>query len=358
MEKKRFALIGTGWRAEFYLRIAKALPKWFELACVLVRSPEKGRAFEKQHGVPVVNNLEALLAHEPDYVVLSVARGYQAGLLEALFEKGAAVLCETPPAETLEEMNALWLAAKRHKARVQVAEQYFLQPLYAAWEKALELGLLGEVENINLSALHGYHGVSMIRRYLQTGFENALIYGKRHHFTVVETLGRGGLVQDGGLQRYPRDRLTLEFENGKIAFFDFSDPAQYHSLIRTRQFTVQGTRGEIDDMSARYLTAEGYAVCQTLQRVDFGVYNNQDWSHYGLFLGERQLYTSPFFTARLNDDELAVASCMQEMGEYLDTGSEFYPLREALQDSYLALVMEQALQNPNRELRSETQSWA
>lgn len=357
MNKKRFVLIGSGWRAEFYIRIAKALPAQFDLAGVMIRDAGKGRDFAGRFGVTVVNSLEELLALKPDYAVLSIARGHVPPVLESLFKTGLPVLCETPPAESVDELNQLWKSASGHKAKIQVAEQYFLQPLYAAWEAALREGLLGEVQNINLSALHGYHGVSIIRRYLNTGFQNCSLHGKRYHFSVIDTLGREGLIQNGGEHRYQRDRLSLEFEGGRVAFFDFADPAQYHSLLRTRQLTVQGLRGEIDDLSIRYLTAEGYAVTQSLQRVDFGPYNNQEWSHYGLFLGERLLYASPLFGARLNDDELAVASCLLKMGDYLDTGVEFYPLREALQDSYLALEMERALQNPCVPITTKTQSW-
>ncbi len=39
MEKKIvYGLIGSGWRAEFYLRIAKALPEAFEVCGVVSRS--------------------------------------------------------------------------------------------------------------------------------------------------------------------------------------------------------------------------------------------------------------------------------------------------------------------------------
>ena len=43
---------------------------------------------------------------------------------------------------------------------------------------------------------------------------------------------------------------------------------------------------------------------------------------------------TPFPNARLNDDEIAVATCMLKMKEYLDTGTDFYSLQDALQDMY------------------------
>lgn len=358
MNAVKIGLIGSGWRAEFYLRIAKAMPDRFIIQNVLIRDAEKGKAFSEAHQISVVNSLTELLAGEPDFVVLAVKRGFVPSYLEPLFNVNMPVLCETPPAETIEELNEIWNLAQKHNARIQVAEQYFLQPLYYAWEQVIKQGQLGEIENINISSLHGYHGVSIIRRYLAEGFNNVKIYGKRYEFRVTETLGRKGIVTDGEVVTYNRDRLTLEFSDGKIAFFDFSDPAQYHSFIRTRQLTVQGTRGEIDDMVLRSLNDQNEAVTKELKRVDFGVFNNQEWSHYGLTLGENYIYKSPFYKARLNDDEIAVASCMEKMSEYVETGVSFYNLDEALQDMYISILMDEALDTPGKVIESSHQEWS
>ncbi len=357
MGRIRFGLIGSGWRAEFYIRIAQAVQDVFELTAVVVRDEKKGRDFAERMKVKVVNTLEELQRTEPEYVVLAVKRGIISEYLPKLFEKGIPVLCETPPGEKVEALESVWKNYKRFNGRIQVAEQYFAQPLYAAWYQAIVDGKLGEVQNINISALHGYHGVSIIRRFLQAGWGNCRIYGKRFWFDVTETYGREGMAFDGKVFKCSRDRLTLEFENGKVAYFDFSDPAQYHSFIRTRQLTVQGIRGEIDDMTIRYLTDENVPVTQELNRIDLGVYNNQEWSHFGIMLGEEFLYKTPFPNARLNDDEIAVATCMLKMKEYLDTGTDFYSLQDALQDMYFSLKMEEALGEPNREVRTESRIW-
>jgi predicted dehydrogenase len=36
-----FGVIGSGWRAEFFLRIARDLPEQFPLAGVVARNPDK-----------------------------------------------------------------------------------------------------------------------------------------------------------------------------------------------------------------------------------------------------------------------------------------------------------------------------
>lgn len=358
MKKIKFAVIGSGWRAQFYIRIAKAVPDMFELTDVLIRDKIKGETFSQTYGVSVVQTIEEIQKKSPDYVVLAIKRGIISGYLPKLFEAGIPVLCETPPGEDVEALDSVWEAYQTYKGKIQVAEQYFVQPLYAAWGKVIASGKIGEVENINISALHGYHGASMIRRYLNVGFQNAVIYGKKFWFDVTETCGRDGMEFDGEVFKCSRDRLTMEFENGKVAFFDFADPVQYHSFIRTRQLSVQGVRGEIDDLTVRYLTKENVPVTAELNRIDLGVYNNQEWSHYGIMLGEEFLYKTPFINARLNDDEIAVATCMLKMGEYLETGIDFYSLKEALQDMYICLKMDEALANPNKEIKMEVQSWA
>lgn len=48
MGKIRYGVIGSGWRAEFYIRIAKAVPDKFEFTAVLIRDKEKGRAFSEK----------------------------------------------------------------------------------------------------------------------------------------------------------------------------------------------------------------------------------------------------------------------------------------------------------------------
>ena len=166
------------------------------------------------------------------------------------------------------------------------------------------------------------------------------------------------MVFDGEVVKCSRDRLTMEFDNGKTAFFDFSDPAQYHSFIRTRQLTIQGTRGEIDDLTIRYLNEKNIPVTQELNRIDLGVYGNQEWSHYAVMLGEEFLYRSPFDKARFNDDEIAVASCLVKMHEYVNGKEEFYGLADALQDMYLCLKMEEAYENPVTVIETEKQPWA
>lgn len=95
MSKIRFGLIGSGWRAEFYIRIAKALPEMFDLAAVMIRGKEKGEAFSEKFGVKVVNTLDELVEKEPEFVVMAIKRGIVTENLITLFKRGIPVLTET-----------------------------------------------------------------------------------------------------------------------------------------------------------------------------------------------------------------------------------------------------------------------
>ncbi len=357
MKKVKFGIIGAGWRAEYFGRIAKMLPEVFELVAIMARNPDKGSAYGEKFGVPHVATLDELVEYELDYVVLCVTREANPQYLIQLFERNIPVLCETPPAMTVEDLERLWNVAKTHNAKIQVAEQYFLQPLYEAWENVIKQGKLGEIQNMNLSAVHGYHGVSLIRRYLGVGFENCRVYGKKYEFKVTNTGDRSGMRLEGEVVPSHRERLTFEFDNGKVAFFDFAGE-QYLSFIRARQLNVQGTRGEIDDLEIRYLTEQNEPIHTALQRRDLGIYNIQDWEHHSIMLHDQYVYRNPFKGARLNDDELAIATCMYKMKEYLDTGVDFYSLQEAMQDAYLSLVMEEALEKDGESIRTIKHNWA
>ena len=71
---------------------------------------------------------------------------------------------------------------------------------------------------------------------------------------------------------------------------------------------------------------------------------------------DKLVYENPFPNARFNDDEIAVAECMQLMKNYVDGGAELYPLREALQDTYLSFMIEDAISD-GKPIQTETQVW-
>ena len=329
-------------------------------ACI-VRSKERAAevaAKQAELGQPLVatENLEEALATKPDFVLLCVSKPAAGEWLIRLLEKQVPVLMETPPATSPEKLAELWEKVQELNGRVLVAEQYFMAPYYASVLQLIEEGTLGEVSNVSLSAIHDYHAVSIFRKFLGIGFENCTIQGKKFLFPVAATFDRGGFVTEDKINTADRKWGYYQFDNGKTAFQDFSNE-QYFSPIRTRRWNVQGIKGEINDMTVRYLNENHLVAEQELQRMDLGINNIAEWSHKATLFQGKTVYENPFYPARLNDDEIAMASCLARMQEYVETGREFYPLAEGMQDAYLAQMLDLAMET-GETVRTETQIWA
>lgn len=351
----RFAIIGAGWRSEFFARVARELPDRFAMTGLLSRSRDKADAFSRIWGVPVADSLEELLAARPDFALVSVPWGVGEELVIELSKRGVPVLYETPPSPTLDGLRALHEALQGTKARVQVAEQYHLQPLHAARLEAVKRGWIGAPSFARVSVAHGYHGISLMRRFLGIGYELPTISARQFTAPIMAGPGRDGP---------PREEKTVEstqllatFDWGdKLGVFDFCGD-QYFSWIRAQDVCIRGERGEILNEEIRLLLDYQTPLHTTLQREVAGKNGNLEGLYLkGLTARGEWLYQNPFVPARLSDDEIACAACLQGMAHLLESGEEFYPLAEAMQDRYLDILMSEVAKSGG-EVRAEAQPW-
>ena len=312
----KFIMIGCGWRAQYFLRAAEILSDRLEVSAIVMHSEKRAQEIQQETGILTTTDLETALDTKPEFALLCVPRSVMKEWILRLCKLQIPVLCETPPGQDIEELNNLWKEVQILHGKVQVTEQYFLQPYYAAVQNVIDSGILGEISNVSMSAIHGYHAISIFRKFLGIGIEN-----------------------------------------GKAAFYDFDDE-QYFSPIRSRSWVIQGARGEVRGDQICYMDHQNRPVSEQMRREDDGVYNIDGWSHrYISFRGER-IYENPFQGARINDDEIAVTDLLAHMKQYVETGKEFYPLREGLQDAYLSFLMDEAVKNTGKEIISTSQSWS
>ena len=152
--------MGTGWRAEFFWRLAAELT---DLDCVGVVSRSKSGL-----PVPVFRTLDECLASKPEFVVTATPWPVTPGLVAELAERGIPVLAETPPAPDLAGLRELW-AKVGATGLVQVAEQYTRMPSHAARLALVRKGVIGEPTRVDVSSTHQYHAVSLIRTLLGIG---------------------------------------------------------------------------------------------------------------------------------------------------------------------------------------------
>lgn len=363
MGKIRFVIAGSGWRSLYYVRIAKALPEVFELCAMYCRTQEKADKMAAEHKIHTTISIEECLQYKPDFVVVVVTKADIAKVSMEWMDRGCAVLCETPAAMNLPELNELW---KRHLAgqKLVVAEQYTHYPIYQAMRKVLDKELLGSRDVLNLSLANDHHGASLMREFLKvtsgTGFK---VSGKKYDFPTTQTLTRYDKFMDGSIAMKKRVVATFEFEDGKVALYDF-DSEQYRSPIRKNLFKLQGVRGEFYNNQLYFLDEHNEGKKEELivkTRSVHTEYDNPNLSDIEevteILFGDEVVYTPEFGLCGLAQDETAIATLMRQAAEYVRGENEPpYKLSDALTDAYMALLLEEACMTEQK-ICSQPQSW-
>jgi hypothetical protein len=352
----QFGIVGAGWRALFYLRIARACPDRFKVVGLVSRDPAKVSQAIRAFEAPIYASMDELLAvAKPLFMVTSVPWAANPKLIWQLAKLNLPVLSETPPATTVAEMRDLWLLIKQG-AKIQVAEQYWLQPHHAARLAFAHSGKLGRISQAQVSVCHGYHGISLIRRFLGIGFENATISAFKFTSPIIQSPGRTGPPPHETLVDSAQTIARFDFGD-RLGIFDFTGD-QYFSYIRGQRLLVRGERGEIIDHNAVYLQDHLTPIRVIFTRHEAGPEGNLE-GHYlkGIQVGESWLYRNPLAPGELADDEIAIGDCLLRMADYAGGGPSFYSLAEACQDRYLQILLEESLAK-DRPITSQTQPWA
>ena len=330
MNKITYSIIGGGWRAEFYLRIAALIPEYFSVSCICVRNKECAKEISKKFDVTVVDTIDKLKEIPCDFIVNCINKDDISKLSLSLAAEGYAVLAETPACTSDEQAKNL-IKIFNPKYKIQIAEQFHLKPMYQTIKKIIENGVIGNVNYINISVAHEYHAMSLIRFFLDSD-NGKLISQTEFNSPILHTNFRNGEVDNKTYQDSRHTIKIFDFE-GKTAVYDF-DAEQYFSPIRTDHLLIRGTRGEIENDTVRYFNQDNRFVESRIVQHKSG---NLDGFYNGKITFENQvLYTSPFSIARLSDEETAIATVLVKMNEYLKTGKEFYSLKSALNDCLYA----------------------
>src|SRR6202034_2672725 len=123
--------------------------------------------------------------------------------------------------------------------------------LHAARLAFVRAGKLGEISQVQVSVAHGYHGISLIRKFLGVSFENVVIRASAFKSPLIAGPGRAGPPSEEKKIESLQIIAHLEFGD-KLAIFDFT-PDQYFSWVRSQRLLVRGDRGEINNLDASYL---------------------------------------------------------------------------------------------------------
>lgn len=356
MDGFEFAVVGAGWRTDFFLRAAAALPQ-MKVCGVVARDETRAKEVESDWGMPCFASIPELLQNtRPSFVVASVSAQAMPDVCIELAGHAVPILAETPPATDLEGLVSLYQQVSKLGARIQVAEQYWAQPLHAARQAVVNSGVLGRINQVNLSVCHGFHAMSLIRRLLGVGFEPARIRGQRFKSPVIAGPDRSGPPSEQRVADAETEFASLDFGD-RIGFYEFCLP-QYRSWIRGQRVCIRGERGEIIDDRVTYLKDEVTPISARLERHEAGRNGNLEGAHLKAIQFQNDwVYRNPVLPARLSDEEIAVAQCLLDMQRFVEQGRSFYSLEEASQDQYLALACTKAIETGDT-VQTEAQIWA
>ncbi len=307
-----FALVGAGFRAGAYLRLAALL----DVTCVgaVVRSP-------RPLPVPAFGSLaECLAAASPDFLVTSLPPAANAPVLAEAVRLGVPVLSETPvvPVAGGDDL-------------IQVAEQYLLMPTHAARLAAVRSGVIGTPTQVQVSSTQLHHAVSLMRGLLDAPVGPVTVRATRHTAPLVQPISRTGWTDDPATHPAVTTIAMLSFGPDLSGIYDFTDN-QTRNQLRFRRLLVRGTHGELRDDEVVRLADARTIVRTPLVRDDGRI-----------TLGGEVLYRSPFPGLRLNDDEIATATILAATAAWVrGDGPPPYPLALGAHDHRVGLAITEA----------------
>jgi predicted dehydrogenase len=351
----RFAVIGSGWRSEFHLRVAQAVPHALQAVAVVAQTEAEAQRITARWGVPAVRTIAEALAQGPELVVAAVSWPAMPGVVRELVAAGAKVMAETPPAPTLDGLRSLWHDVGA-SGLVQVGEQYALMPGHASRLAVVRDGVIGRPNAVEIASTHLYHAVALVRSFLDVGMADVTVTARQFVAPMVDPLRFQGWVANPQPEPRTTTYATLDFGDGRVGLYDFVENQWWNPLL-ARRIVVRGELGEIVDDQVTRLTAEGPVTSPIVYRrtgVDMNLEGNE--VVHTSFDG-RVVYRNPWVGSRLSEDDIAVASHLAAVGAWARGEAEGpYPLADACQDHAVGLAIEESART-GQDVRVEKEEW-
>ena len=353
----RFGVVGSGFRTALFVKLAERLPQRLTCEGIVTRSDARADEIVEQWSVPAYTDLDALLQHHPvDFVITSTPHSVTPDLIAELVRRGVAVVAETPPGPDVDALRSLWQAVG-DSGLVQVAEQYPTAPGNAARRALLDTGAVGDVTWAYVSSTQTYHAAALLRQMLGVGFAEATVSAQAFTLPVVDPQSRAGWADHLDPEPKTTTLGTLDF-GSSVGVYDYTDN-QVRNPVRSNRMVVRGTHGELVDDQLTRLAVPKQPLRSDLHRWQTGEYLNfEPRDLYQIGDGQQVFYTNPYVGAGLSEEEIAVATLLEQAGHWRRDGAEPpYPLAEALQDQLLALAVAESVRT-GAPVRTGTEAWA
>ena len=291
-----FILFGTGWRACYFTRIAKALPQDFSIPAIYTRNSDR-LSFIQSLGFNGTTDMDKALSYPHGEVIIASGPKDLAQTLEYLQNKGETIITETSFLSLSDQETTRCNAIEGY-----VLEQYPYTPLFSA---ALSLlPLIGKVHEFRLSMLHNHHAAAMMRKVFPN-YKDFNIESVDFESNITKTDSREGTCTTGEAQNYTRKMRILKGDDW-LFINDFSTN-QYHTHLIPSNFEIRGEKGVITNTGIAYTNEEGLVIKEQLK------------------------LNNPYPNTSLNDDEIAIVYILNQIIQ----GKYTYTIQEAIKDALL-----------------------
>jgi predicted dehydrogenase len=353
----RFAIVGSGWRTGFFLRLARDVPESFRVTGIHSRSARRD-AVAAEWGVPAFASVDELVARgDPEFVLVAVPVEVASDITADLVRRGIRVLEETPPALDVPAMRRMWDEVGGSDL-VQVADQSLFMPAHSARWKAVRSGLIGTPTQVQVCSNHLYHAVSIMRGLLGDRGGPTRVSARDLRAPLLDPLTTHGWTDATEAEERTTTLATLDFGDGRSGLYDFTDN-QWFTPLRHRRLTVRGSHGEIDGDSVVRMAAPRSVVESRITRRQTGIDHNLEGFHLDtIALDGEVLFQNPHPGARQSDEDIAVDALVGATGAWArGEGPAPYPLADGLQDHLLGLAIRESAQ-AGADVVTEREPWA
>ncbi len=260
--RRRFAVVGTGSRAEMFVRAMATTHADVAVPVALVDPSPTRRAYYDEllagHGLRAEHlgpeDLPALLdSGRVDAVVVASPDDTHADHVCAALDRGLDVVCEKPLAHDVEGLRRIGAAAERSAGELVVTFNYRYSPRNSAVRRLLADGAVGTVTGVHFEwLLDTVHGADYFRRWHREKDRSGglLVHKATHHVDLVNWwLGDvpERVTALGGLRFYGDERAAERGLAGRPALSRDAGPGDPFALDLAAD----------DRLRRLYLDAEG-----------------------------------------------------------------------------------------------------
>jgi predicted dehydrogenase len=260
MDKKRYAVVGTGARARMFIdavtttyRDVAELVAFCDLS--QVRMDWYNQYLQTVAGLPPVptypaEQFDRMIAQtHPDKVIVVTIDGTHHTYIVRALDLGCDVITEKPMTTTLEKMQEIFRAIARTGRSLRVSFNYRYTPAYTRFRELVMHGLVGKPLTVDFSwILDTNHGADYFRRWHREKQQSGglLVHKATHHFDLV----------NWWIDAYPRQVFAM----GDLLFYGKKNAAARGEHYSYQRYT--GVLEAADDPFA--LTLEKNAMFRGL----------------------------------------------------------------------------------------------